>query len=284
MIDSPATGYAKTTDSSIYYEQIGTDIGVPLLLLHGGPGFNHKTFKVSSIWPELGNARPIIFYDQRGTGKSSIIEIDDPCTLADQLRDIEALRKHLKHDQIDLLGHSWGGFLGMAYTAKYPEQVRRLTLVDSAPPQLNEIVVFFEHFFPELVAKQNEVASAMEMGDEEARLSYIKHYLAMLCYSTEKRDVWLSQVDPKDFRFHVNQKVVQDARRFDLNPEVKKFQQPTLVITGRYDINASPSISYKIYKSIPNSRFEVFEKSGHLPFFEEPDKFLQVVDDFLSAT
>jgi proline iminopeptidase len=54
-----------------------------------------------------------------------------------------------------------------------------------------------------------------------------------------------------------------------------------LVVTGRFDANVAPSTAWKIHKAIPGSRFEVFEQSGHLPFFEEPEAFERSVDRFL---
>ena len=284
MNDSEQTRYVKTANSTIYYERTGRSSGVPLFMINGGPGFDHAYFHVSPVWENLGASRTIIFYDQRGTGKSSVVEKDGQCTLADQLTDLEALQEHLEYDQIDILGHSWGGYLGMAYTARHPKKVRRLILVDSAAPRLEDTVILFKNIFPETVERQNAVAFAEELDDEEAIQADLAEYDTMLCYSPEKRDSWVAQVDPTSFRYHVSQMLFQDAQRFNLNPELRKFHQPTLVITGRYDINVAPSVAYDIHKSIPNSRFEVFEQSGHLPWFEEPESFLNVVDQFLSES
>lgn len=284
MNDSEPTEYVKIADSTIYYERAGASSGVPLFMINGGPGWDHTVFHISPVWESLGGSRPIIFYDQRGTGKSSVVEKGDQCTLADQLTDLEALQEHLKYDQIDILGHSWGGFLGMAYTARYQKKVRRLILVDSAAPRLDDTLFLFKNIFPETVKRQNAVAFAVELGDEDAIQSDLADYLTMLCYSAEKRDAWLAQADPTGYRHHISQMLWQDALRFNLNPELIKFRQPTLVITGRYDINVAPSVAYEIHQSIPNSRFEVFEQSGHIPWFEEPEVFTNVVDEFLSES
>jgi proline iminopeptidase len=66
-------------------------------------------------------------------------------------------------------------------------------------------------------------------------------------------------------------------------PSLPSLHMPTLVITGRYDINVAPSTAWKIHKAIPGSKWEVFESSGHLPYFEEPEKFVRVVEGFLGA-
>ena len=81
----------------------------------------------------------------------------------------------------------------------------------------------------------------------------------------------------------MNQTINRDLQRFDLNPELPKFRFPTVVMTGRYDINVAPVVAYKIHKAIGQSTFVVFDRSGHMPFYEEPDKFAGVVQSFLSG-
>jgi pimeloyl-ACP methyl ester carboxylesterase len=66
-----------------------------------------------------------------------------------------------------------------------------------------------------------------------------------------------------------------------IGPELAKMGFPVLVATGRYDINVTPATADRIHKAVPGSRFAVFEKSGHLLFFEEPALFIQVSEDFL---
>jgi proline iminopeptidase len=282
MNDNGTSGQVNTADSSIHYERIGASSGVPLFLLNGGPGFDHTYLHVSPVWETLSGKRPIIFYDQRGTGKSSVVEKEGKCALIDQINDLAALQDQLGYDRIDVLGHSWGGYLGMAYTARRPKNVRRLILVDSAAPKIDDTLFLFKNIFPERVEKQEAVAFAGEMGDQEAIQADLAVYLTMLCYSVEKGKEWQSKVSAKSYQHHVNQILWKDLQRFDLNPEIRKFTQPTLVITGRYDINVAPSVAYGIHQSIPNSRFEVFEQSGHAPWFEEPEAFADLVDQFLS--
>jgi proline iminopeptidase len=79
----------------------------------------------------------------------------------------------------------------------------------------------------------------------------------------------------------VNETIEHDIERFDLNPELAKYKFPTIVMTGRFDMNVAAVVAYKIHKGIPGSQFVVFDQSGHLPFYEEPDKFKQTVESFL---
>lgn len=271
----------KTPDGSIYLEVYGDSQGVPLIVLNGGPGFDHSYLKVSDAWQDLGTNRPVIFYDQRGTGRSFPVQEGVSCTLVDQLSDLEALRSYLNFNQVDLLGHSWGGFLGMAYTARHPSHVRKLVLVCSGAPRLQDTVFLFENAYPEIVERQKAEEFGMEIGDDKAVRAYINEYLSMLFVSSEKRDQFMADADPKWYVHKVYETLWNDAQKFDLTPELSKFRQQTLVIAGRFDMNVATSVAYGIHNEIPNSKFKVFERSGHMPLFEEQEAFVHVVNEFL---
>jgi len=230
------------------------------------------------IWKKLSKEQPVIFYDQRGTGQSTI---KGTCTLEDQMNDLDALRNHLGYEQIILLGHSWGGFLGMAYTARYPAHVKQLILVDSAAPCFRETIFLQKYVFPEIQERRQNLAFAVELGDKEAIKSDTVEKFSMLFYSPEKKDDLISKAGDTAYNYDVNKALWDDLEKFDLTPEIKKFTLPTLVVTGRFDMNVAPLVAYRIHKLIPESKYEVFEYSGHLPFFEEPERFIQVIREFI---
>jgi proline iminopeptidase len=267
----------------IYFEVIGTGSGTPLLLVNGGPGFDHTYLHIATAWDTLARSRRIIFYDQRGDGRSSPLKQGQSSNLADQIEDLEALRAHLGFDKVDLLGHSWGGYLSMAYAARHPEHIAHLLIVDSAAPKWSDTLFLFSQIFPEISERRAGYAFADEMGDKAASDASIHDYLTMLFYSQEKRDAFVAQMSPGAYNKQVFQAVIGDVPRFDLNPELPKFKFPVIVMAGRYDINVAPLVAYRIHKAIPGSRFVVFEKSGHIPFYEEPDAFVSAVEDFLRA-
>jgi proline iminopeptidase len=268
--------------ATIYYEVFGSGSSTPLIVVNGGPGFDHTYEHVSSAWDVLAKKRRVIFYDQRGTGHSPAAKAQ-PYTLADQINDLEDLRAHLGADRIELLGHSWGGYLVMAYAAQHPEHISHLIIVDSAAPKFKDTIFLFDNVFPEGIERQQGVSFAEEMGDKGASDTDLREYFSMLFYSPQNRDKFLATVSPGVYKKDINEAVVKDIERFDLNPEIRKFRFPTLVITGRYDMNVAPVVAYKIHQAIPGSKFAVFERSGHLPFFEEPDEFVRVMEEFLGG-
>lgn len=267
----------------LYYEVLGSGAGTPLIAVNGGPGFDHTYFHTSTAWDTLDKNRRIIFYDQRGNGRSAPLKSGQSCTLADQIDDLDALRARFGLEKMDLLGSSWGGFLSMAYAARHPERVVHLILVDSAAPKWADTIFLFDKVFPDTTERQAASAFAREFGDKPAEDENIREYLSMIFYSPEKRDAFLKQIGPGAYNKEVNQKLNSDLARFDLNPEIRKFRFPVLVITGRYDMNVAPLVAYRIHQEIPGSRFVVFERSSHLPFTEEPDAFARAVEDFLQS-
>ncbi|HMG23695.1 MAG TPA: alpha/beta fold hydrolase [Kofleriaceae bacterium] len=274
--------------ATLYVEVLGTAAGVPLVVVNGGPGFDH-TYEhavvpgTPSAWDTLARKRRVVFYDQRGNGRSGALKPGQPCGLAEQIDDLEAVRAHLGADQIDLLGHSWGGFLVMAYAARHPAHIRHLITVDSAAPKWSDTVFLFKDIFPEGQERSEGYAFADALGDKAASDAGLREYLTWLFYSPDKRDAFVAQIGPSVFTKPVNEAVEHDVARFDLNPELRKFKFPTLVITGRYDINVAPSVAFKIHRAIAGSKLVVLEKSGHLPFYEEPEAFVRAVEAFLTA-
>jgi proline iminopeptidase len=272
---------------SLYYEVLGNASGTPLVVANGGPGFGHSYLHVSNVWNELAKHRPVVLYDQRSTGRSTLLEAgkgsEGTAGLAEQIADLEALRQHLGAAKIDLLGHSWGGYLVMAYAARHPDHIQHLLIVDSAAPKWGDTLFMFKEFYPDVVTRQNALAFADELGDEAAKTSGLREYFSMLFYSPENRDAFLATVGDPQYSEKVNKALNADLARFDLGPELLKYRFPTLVVTGRFDANVAPATAYRIHQAIPGSRFVVFEKSGHLPFFEEPARFVQVIEELLGT-
>ncbi|MGC1104920.1 MAG: alpha/beta fold hydrolase [Candidatus Acidiferrales bacterium] len=285
--DEHGTTFNTSSGATIYYEVFGSGDATPLFVANGGPGFDHQYLHVSDAWDTLGQNRKIVMWDQRGTGRSGPLKPGETCTLADQINDLDALRAHLGYDKIDLLGHSWGGFLVMAYASRFPQHIERLTILDSAAPKWSDTLFLFHDVFPDVTAQEDANAFTADLNEKDsaaARDASTALYESMLFYAPEHRDEFAKKMAGDKEYYNINRLVNEDVRRFDLNPEIAKFRFPVLVGCGRFDMNVAPVIAYKIHQAIPGSEFVVFEKSGHMPFFEEPEKFVSVMNAFLSGT
>jgi proline iminopeptidase len=261
------TGFVHTAEVDLWY-QINGD-GPPVIVANGGPGLSHVYMVQNDLWERMAKGHKIVLYDQRGTGKSTRVSEGAPQTMEAQVADLDAIRAHLGFSKFCLVGDSYGGVLAMAYAAAHPEHIEKLVLSDSAAPALKDTVHVLQQVFPDV----------MEKRSTDPKQALIEHF-RMLFYSEEKRDEYLAKATDLGSAPAAGAAVNRAIRNLDLTPELPKFRFPTLVITGRYDMNVAPLTAWKIYKAIPGAKFVVFAKSGHLPAFEEPDKYMQVLNDF----
>src|ERR1051326_4345917 len=190
---SGAGARVETGGTTLWYEVRGTAAGRPLVMVNGGPGFDHTYVLCSDAWDRIARGRRVVVYDQRGTARSAPLKPGQSCTLANQVDDLEALRARLGAAKIDLLGHSWGGYLVMAYAARHPEHVAHLIIADSAAPKWTDTDFIFKYVFPETVDDQAQLDFAEALGDTGAAGRSMHEYLGMLFVSSEKRDEFLSR-------------------------------------------------------------------------------------------
>ena len=276
-----STGIVATPGVDLAFEMFGAaGSATPVIVANGGPGLSHIYMLQNDTWPRIAHNRQVIFYDQRGTGKSKRVSADASFGMDAQVADMEAVRAKFGFQKFDLVGDSYGGLLAMAYAAAHPEHIEKLVLSDSAAPAWKDIVRVLPDVFPDVleqIAAREKNSSGIDAADQRIR----DHFL-MLFYSEANRDAYLAGVKDLESVPQVSVAVQKATRTLDLTPELPKFKFPTMVITGRYDMNVTPLTAWNIYKAIPGAKFVVFEKSGHLPSYEEPDKYVQVVDAFLS--
>lgn len=274
-----ANARVETPRTTLYHVEVGEAGGVPLIAINGGPGISHEYLANSSVWKAISERRRIIFYDQRGTGKSPQSSNPDELSVKAMVDDLENLRRELKIDRMDLLGHSWGGILSMAYAVRYPQHVAHLIVVGSGDPKPAEHEFLWNKLFPEITATiPDDPSPAGKMG-----CVAVEAYDRMSYYDTRNhpRD---TVTDSGSFSQQVCTTVMLDAMKLDLYPQLRRLNVPTLAINGRFDANVAPTVAYKISKAIPGARLVYFERSGHSPFVEEPDRFTFEVERFLDTS
>jgi proline iminopeptidase len=140
----------------------------------------------------------------------------------------------------------------------------------------------FRDVFPDVTERQDGFQFAEQQGDTAALHADFREHQSMLACDPGLRAALRDGPLPA-FSLSVNTALNNDLKQVDLGPEIVKFRFPTLVLTGRFDANVAPSVAWKIHRGISGSEFTVFERSGHLPFYEEPVAFLERVERFLAA-
>ena len=281
------TGYLKVSDlHEIHYELCGNPDGIPVMILHGGPG--------GGSYPDLRRYHDparylLILHDQRGSGRSRpYCELRDNNTPA-LVEDMERLRKHLKLGRVGVFGGSWGSTLALAYAETYPENVKSLVLRGVFTATKEEIDHFYHggagKFFPEVYAKLQDLVPDPE------QLDYPKQLLAMLqsddptvrrraslgwasyelkLAGLEKSDAELEAVfkrwDPYDFSLIENYYMANGCflGEGQLRRDAPRIASiPTVIVHGRYDVICTPSVAYGLHQALPNSRLVIVESAGH---------------------
>ena len=276
-------GLLSLEDARIFYEVVGT--GEPIVVVHGGPGLDHAYLQPGL--DALANRNALVYYDQRGTGRSVTALDASGINLDDFVADIEALRETLGYDRITVLAHSFGALIGLDYAARYPESVRALILMNPVEPGRRHT--------EERVARQ-EAARTPEDSAELQTLTSSEGFAA-------RDPATVSQV----FRIQFRQTLRDRARisEIDLDlaeptadngPEVARLlgesmgevdwwdrlpriDVPTLVLHGRYDLMPLV-VSQEIAAALPQGRLVVLD-SGHFPYVEDRDGLVSAVSSFL---
>ena len=275
-------GSVHTPEVDLGYETFGaTGSAIPIVAVNGGPGLPHAYMMQNDLWQRVAAHRLVILYDQRGTGASKHVQANAPQTMEAQVADLDAIRSALSLDRVAVLGDSYGGMIAMAYAAAHPEHVARLILSDSAAPSWKGLVHLLPQVFPDR-EEQGDAEGKRLVGDPEAAAQAgLVNHMRMMFYSTDLRDAYLAHMGDLGFVPAVGAAVQKATENLDLTSKLPGFKFPALVITGRYDMNVAPLTAWRMAHAIPGAQIVFFEKSGHLPAYEEPDKYLEVIESFL---
>jgi len=280
----PAQTIAKvhTPDVDLAYLTYGTPTSTtPVIAVNGGPGLSHIYMVQNDLWQRVAKHRLVVLYDQRGTGASKPLAPGASQSMETQVADLEAVRAALHLDKVALVGDSYGGFLSIAYAAAHPEHVAKLILSDSPSAAMKDMVHVLPQVFPD-IQEQSTAAQKKLPPDQAAQLGLRDHF-RMIFYSPELLEKYLAGAPDLGYEPAVAHAVSQSAAQQDYTPKLAGFTTfPTLVITGRYDMNVAPLTAWHLAHQIPGARLVIFEKSGHLPAYEEPDRYLEVLESFLN--
>jgi proline iminopeptidase len=277
-------GSVHTPEVDLGYETFGAPSAeIPIIAVNGGPGLSHAYMMQNDLWQRVAAHRLVVLYDQRGTGASKQVQPNVPQSMDAQIADVDAMREALKLDRVAVLGDSYGGMIAMAYAAAHPEHVARLILSDSAAPSWKTMVHLLPEVFPDREEQGDAEAKRLAADPEGAAQAGLVNHMRMMFYSTEMRDAYISHMGDLGFVPAVGRAVQQATENLDLTPKLAGFHFPVLVMAGRYDMNVAPLTAWRMAHAIPGAQIVFFEKSGHLPAYEEPEKYLKVLETFLAA-
>ena len=265
--------------AELYVRDVGK--GPAIIILHGGPDFDQ-----SYMLPEmdrLADSYHLIYYDQRGRGRSAEHVQPEDVTLSSDIDDVDKVRQYFHLDSVTLLGHSWGTVLALEYASKYPGHVSRLILMNPAPASREDYVQLRKEWLEKraaAVTQKKAIAetAAYKEGDPEAVTAYYRiHFkpalareadydklIARMHASFKKKGVLKARA--------VEDRLMQETWTkpdFDLLPQIKALKMPTLVLSGDHEFIPAGSAEH-IAQAIPNARLTVLKGCGHFTFLECP--------------
>ena len=272
----------------LYVYEWGNPKGMPIIFLHGGPGSHVKDKHKSAFDP---TRHRVIFFDQRGCGKSLPFGSIEHNTTADMMEDISKIADQVKLKQFTLFGGSWGAFLALVYAVKHPKRVKALTIDGVFTGTQKEIDYFdrgeFRLHFPDVwerylntVPKSHQnsptkyhfkrILGTDEKAVRESACAYQNLEGALL--SLDDRFQPSSPDDPTfdpssvklEVHYLYNSCFVPD--NYILN-NAHKLTMPVWMIQGRYDMVCPPIAAYELHKKLPNSQL-ILTTSNHLPEHE----------------
>lgn len=261
-----------------------------IVVLHGGPGFT-MDYLADDLLP-LAERHTVVFYDQRGTGGSTLVT--DPAALDAQrfADDLEAVRRHFGLRTLTLLGHSWGAGVAALYAMRFPQHVGRLILVGGIPLRRAEL----DRTFAAIRASGDEdwrnrlresgAAWLADPGSASACRAYYETWFTPFfadaaAMRRSKGDFCAGTADAlRNKVANVDRFVPQSLGDYDWRSALNQVRAPALVVHGAADpIPVASAAEWS--GSLPNARLLLMEGVGHFPYLEAPEAFFAAVERFV---
>lgn len=290
MIVSDQRGYINAGPGvRLAYRMAGSGAET-IIVLHGGPGFT-MDYLADDLLP-LANRHTVIFYDQRGSGGSTLVHDAEALDAERFADDLEAVRGHFGLKKLTLLGHSWGAGIAALYTMRFPQAVGRLVIVDGMPLRGAEL----ERTFARIRAggddawrarlQERSAAWHADPGSAPACRAYYEtwftpFFVDAAAMHRSKGDFCAGGRESLANKIaSVDRFVLTSLGDYDWRPGLKHVQAPALVIHGSADpIPAASAAEWAT--ALPNARLLLIESVGHFPYLEAPETFFDAVERFV---
>jgi proline iminopeptidase len=286
-------GFLVVSGARIFFRDVGS--GTPVVVLHGGPDFNHNY-----LLPELdrlASAFRLVYYDQRGRGRSS--EGVDPETVSidSEVVDLHALRGHFGFGAMTVLGHSWGCVLALEYATRHPDCVSRLILLNPAPASHADRARFRERLEAAAqvrrLAKMRKIAASpgFAFGDIATEAEYHRLHYGSTLRHAELLDALVRRLrahfSPADI---VKARVIEDrlfaqtlaVPDYDLPARLRNVDIPTLVVHGDHDF-VPVECARHIAAAARRSRLVVLADCGHFAYLERAAEVEAAIAAFMRS-
>jgi pimeloyl-ACP methyl ester carboxylesterase len=263
------------------------------LVVFQSVGWGPSMHLYSNSMKRLEQTFTVLYFEARGIGKSSRPASEDQMSTRTMASDLEHLRVHLKHDQLQLIGHSNGGAIVLAYAEDFPDKVKKLALVNHALQGFNS-----DNFQTYAAARKDHPIYGPALGtiirlmqeppttDQEFE-ERLQQALPYYMHNPEKTSLMIDamnggSISVWNFR---NQARCDSEENFSAVSGLSKVQAKTLVINGRTDGICSEAAARKVAEELGSkAELVLVEEAGHFPWLEQPDAFFPAVEKFFQSS
>ena len=289
----PNEGFVQSGPERLYVRDVGQ--GLPIVVVHGGPDFDHEY-----LLPEmdrLADSFHLVYYDQRGRGRSFSGQPPDNVTMATEVDDLDRVREWFGFDSMAVLGHSWGGLLAMEYAIRHPERVSHLILMNSAPASRADAIALRGELTrrksPAQIERMNELSSDLRFraGDVDTDAQYYRIHFGTTLRNPEHLDALVRRLrsafteDGIAAAREIENRLYEDTWQrddYDLIPALRQLDIPTLLIGGADDFVPCDVVDH-IANAIPGSRLVRLADCGHFAYLEQPDEVRSTIAEFMAS-
>jgi proline iminopeptidase len=259
-----------------------------LFLLNGGPGLPCNYLR-EPLTCMVDHGYRVVTYDQLGCGASDRPTDASLWTIERYAREVETVRRSLGLGPVHLLGHSWGGWLGIEYALAYPEALKTLVLSNTCgdmPHLIGELNRLRASLGAETIAmmQRHEADGTLDHPEYQAAITILnyRHVLRLDQWPASVKaslDDWNmgpygTMQGPNEFLYVGN---LKDWVRI---PDMPRIAVPCLVLVGLHD-ELPPSCALRMHNALPNSEIAVFKNSSHMPMYEESEAYIARLTEFL---
>lgn len=288
MSRATVEGTVPVLGRDIWYRIDGADTGgIPLLVIHGGPGLSHD-YLLPLV--RLADTRPVILYDQFGCGRSERPLAPYPYSLEDYVEELTLIREALCPGPVHILGQSWGTMLATEYLlTRKPSGI--VSLVFSGPclsaSRWEADQIQYRELLPPLLRDafiRHEAGGSYDSPEylEAVDVFYHRHVCRLdpwpdcLSRSIEQlsQEIYTRMWGPSECT------ITGTLRRYDRSRDLCMLSVPALFTCGEWD-EAAPATCRYYQQLLPGSELVVFPGASHSHHLEQEDEYLQVVRSFL---
>ncbi len=277
--------YLKANGTRLFFDVVGSHLEPvgdtmrakpTLIVLHGGPGFDHSYFR--PVLDPLGEVAQVIFLDERGQGRSAR-HPNEYYQLGIMADDVAAFCSELGIEQPVVLGNSFGGFLALSLVVRHPNLVSGLILVSTLPWWSGYDLDALET----LAGKELRDVAERELAGEASQEDMQRFFAEVLpYYYAHYKPEYLSMLRRTIMNEEIDLYMNRALRtEYDMRPYLANITVPTLVVHGREDWVTPFAEAEEMAQAIPHARLHVLKHSRHMVLDDEPEEVLEAIRGFL---